>query len=89
MKIFNGIKASVYRFFIMKTLKKVAKENNMLGTILRWLDGKKTYLFSIAYFIQKLGVASGWWEENAAVEAFLLSGGAMSLREGVKKAEKT
>lgn len=71
-------------FIVLKVIKKV-KENEKMEKIISWFSGKKTYLFTAGWAIYKIGVASGWLEENPAIEAILVGGGAASLRAGVKK----
>lgn len=60
----------------------------MLGKILSYLDGKKTYMFVVAWGIYKFGSANQWWPENTQLEVILLSGAGLALREGIAKAEK-
>lgn len=69
-------------------VKKAVKENKMLGAITMWLNGKKTYLLLLLWTAYKVGVSSGWWPESPQIEAVLLGGAGIALREGVSKSEK-
>ena len=63
------------------------KENAMLQKILSGLEGKKTYLFTIAWATYKIGITQGWWAESLSLETLLIGGGAASMREAVSKAK--
>lgn len=59
----------------------------MIGKLIGLLDGKKTYLFSVAWVAYKMGIVQGFWHDNPNLEALLLGGGAVSLREAVTKSK--
>lgn len=73
---------------LLITLNKFVKENKMLQSAIGWLDGRKTYLFTIGWGVYKIGISQAWWPENHQIETILLGGGALSLREAVGKIEK-
>lgn len=60
----------------------------MLGKILSFLDGKKTYLAVIAWGVYRLGVIQQWWPENITLETLILGAGGLALREAIAKSEK-
>jgi len=60
----------------------------MIGNFLKYLDGKKTYVFMVAWGVYKFGVANTWWTEIPSLEIILLSGAGLALREGIAKSEK-
>lgn len=57
----------------------------MLMKLSEFLDGKKTYIFTFAWLTYKLAVAKGYFNANQGVEAFLIAGGAASLRNALTK----
>ena len=56
-----------------------------MGAILKFLEGKKTYIVMVLMFVNAGGIAVGWWtlEQAAVVNAFLLPLGLWFLRAGV------
>ena len=61
-----------------------------MGAILKFLEGKKTYIVMVLMFVNAGGIAVGWWtlEQAAIVDAFLLPLGLGFLRAGVNKSPK-
>lgn len=62
-----------------------------MGSVIKFLEGKKTIICAILLGICNVGVAMGWWTwENASVaNGILASFGLAFLRMGVDKAGKT
>ena len=86
--MFKKLKEKVVKIVIERVINKLAKENKMIGGLMKWLDGKKTYLLACLWMVYKVGVSSGWWPENPTIEALLIGGGAAALREAVEKVKK-
>lgn len=57
----------------------------MLTNIINGLNGKKTYIATIAWASYKIGVIHGWWAEYPTLEASLLAAGALALRDAIAK----
>ena len=59
----------------------------MLTKLMAATDGKKTYIFMIAWMAYRIAVSQGWLTDAPILETFLLGGAGLSLRDGVAKAK--
>jgi len=62
-----------------------------MGNILKFLDGKKTYITAILFGIANVGVVLGWftWEQVSIANGILAGFGLAFLRSAVDKSGKT
>ena len=60
--------------------------------MLKWLEGKKTYITAILLVVYNVGIALGWWtmdnEIIIAINTVLAGFGLGFLRAGVAKAKE-
>ena len=61
-----------------------------MGNVLKFLEGKRTYITAALLAVCNFGVALGWWtwEQAAVANGVLASFGLAFLRMGVDKAGK-
>lgn len=80
MGIIKTVKTAILIFGFIRKI----KENKAMANLMKWFQGKKTYLMTIVWIVYKIGGSSGWWSENAAIETLIIGSGAVALRAGVK-----
>lgn len=60
----------------------------MIGQLMASLDGRKTYIFLLAWFGYKLSVQHAWIQPMPELESSLLLGAGLSGREAIGKNKK-
>lgn len=62
-----------------------------MAQVLKFLEGKRTYITALLLAVANFGVALGWWDWSQAnvANGILASFGLAFLRMGVDKAGKT
>lgn len=75
---------------ILEKLKLLRQASRLLEAIpmnkmWEYLQGKKSYLFTILWGLYRIAVSHGWMAENATLETSLIAGAGLSFRDAIAK----